>query len=113
VRTFACSQVETPSGPEGPKYFYVEGDALQRFAQMTNWDYYEAVKRFQKVLSSSGVNGALKARGVQEGDTVVIGESEFEWQDDQSDSALYSAFKEDMRARGRNVQGSSHWPKNV
>ncbi len=29
----------------GMKYYVVEGDAVERFAQMTNWDYYEAVKR--------------------------------------------------------------------
>lgn len=33
---------------------------------MTNWDYYEAVKRFQRVLEVSGINGALKARGVRQ-----------------------------------------------
>jgi hypothetical protein len=25
---------------------------------MTNWDYYEAVKRFQRVLEVSGINAA-------------------------------------------------------
>ncbi len=34
--------------------------------QMTNWDYYEAVCRFQRVLDVSGVNRALKAKGIQE-----------------------------------------------
>lgn len=27
----------------------VQGKALERFAQMTNWNYYEAARRFQKV----------------------------------------------------------------
>ena len=27
----------------------VQGPALERFSQMTNWDYYEAARRFQKV----------------------------------------------------------------
>jgi hypothetical protein len=31
--------------PGGEQLFYVRGDAIERFAQMTNWDYYEAVKR--------------------------------------------------------------------
>lgn len=52
----------------------VMGDGLERFTQMTNWEYYEAVKRFQKVLDASGVNQELKRRGVREGDTVVLGE---------------------------------------
>ena len=37
-----------------PRLFYVHGEALERFAQMTNWDYYEAVSRFQKVLDAAG-----------------------------------------------------------
>lgn len=37
------------------RVWYVEGDALARFAQMTNWDYYEASLRFQKVLDAAGM----------------------------------------------------------
>ena len=38
----------------GPRLWHVHGTALQRFAQMTNWDYYEATARFQRVLENSG-----------------------------------------------------------
>ena len=34
--------------------WHVEGEAIERFAAMTNWDYYEATLRFQKVLESAG-----------------------------------------------------------
>ncbi|GAX83906.1 hypothetical protein CEUSTIGMA_g11330.t1 [Chlamydomonas eustigma] len=105
--------IEEPKGPSGPKVFYVMGKALQKFAQMTNWDYYEAIKRFQSVLEAAGVNSALRARGVKEGDAVVIHESEFTWNDDQSDAALYQAFKDDMRSRNRNIQGIHAWPKGA
>lgn len=37
----------------------VEGDAISRFAQMTNWNYYEAALRFQKVLDAAGACPAL------------------------------------------------------
>lgn len=30
-------------------YLTLQGAALERFTQMTNWDYYEATRRFQKV----------------------------------------------------------------
>ena len=60
-----------------------QGDAIERFAQMTNWDYYEAARRFQKVLEASGINAALVARDIQDGDSVVIGEMELEWSHDQ------------------------------
>lgn len=95
---------------DGPGFFYVEGKALEKFAQMTNWDYYESIKRFQKVLDAAGINAALRAKGIREGDTVVIHESEFNWQDDQSDSAMYQAFIDDMKLRGKNIQGGARWP---
>jgi hypothetical protein len=31
--------------PGGTHAFIVRGPAIERFTQMTNWDYYEAVKR--------------------------------------------------------------------
>jgi hypothetical protein len=34
--------------------WYVSGEAISRFASMTNWDYYEAALRFQKVLEAAG-----------------------------------------------------------
>lgn len=40
---------------KSPRRWRVEGDAILRFAQMTNWDYYEAALRFQKVLEASGM----------------------------------------------------------
>lgn len=38
----------------GQRVFTVTGEAIERFAQMTNWDYYEAANRFQKVLEAAG-----------------------------------------------------------
>lgn len=97
--------------PGGSRLFYVRGEAIERFAQMTNWDYYEAVKRFQRVLEVSGVNDALKAAGTKAGDTVALGDmGEFVWSDDQSEAATYGAWLEDMASRGRARQGGSKWP---
>ena len=39
---------------DSQRIFIVTGEAIQRFAQMTNWDYYEAANRFQKVLEAAG-----------------------------------------------------------
>ena len=91
--------------------FVVRGAALERFAQMSNWDYYEAVRRFQRVLVVAGVNQALKIRGVRAGDTVVLGAAEFEWSDAQNDAEMYTSWFDDMRARGKTIPGSSHWPR--
>lgn len=57
----------------------VEGIEIERVAQMTNWDYYEAGLRFQRILSAMGISDTLRDQGVQDGDTVVIGETELVW----------------------------------
>jgi len=57
----------------------VRGKRIERVVQMTNWDYYEAALRFQRILEAMGITGALREAGVQEGDPVVIGDSELSW----------------------------------
>lgn len=57
----------------------VEGIAIERVVQMTNWDYYEAGMRFQRILQAMGITKALRQQGVQEGDRVQIGEMELAW----------------------------------
>lgn len=94
----------------GQQLFLVTGEAIERFAQMTNWDYYEAANRFQKVLEAAGINKALKKKGVAEGDTVIIGDVELAWSDNQSEAALYDAWVSDRKAKGKVVQGVSRWP---
>ena len=57
----------------------VEGVAIERVAQMTNWDYYEAGMRFQRILSAMGISESLRKLGVQDGDTVQIGVVKLVW----------------------------------
>ncbi len=57
----------------------VEGAAIARAAQMTNWDYYESGLRFQRILSAMGIADSLRAQGVQDGDRVQIGTVELVW----------------------------------
>jgi GTP-binding protein len=57
----------------------VEGIAIERAAKMTNWDYYEAGMRFQRIMQALGVTDALREAGVQEGDTVIIADLELVW----------------------------------
>jgi GTP-binding protein len=59
----------------------VRGQAIERAASMTYWEHYESVRRFQRILETLGVDHALREAGVQNGDTVMIGEYELEWQD--------------------------------
>lgn len=62
--------------------FQVSGKRIERAAQMTYWDYDEALMRFQKILEAMGVSEALEKAGVKAGDTVYIGEMELEWGDE-------------------------------
>ena len=57
----------------------ISGEAVERAADMTYWEYDEAVRRFQGLLEHLGVEQALREAGVESGDTVRIGEYELEW----------------------------------
>ncbi len=59
----------------------VSGEAIERAAAMTYWEYPQSVRRFQKILQALGVEEGLRKAGVQEGDTVFIGDFELEWVD--------------------------------
>jgi GTP-binding protein len=75
---------------EDPKAFTIEkteegyvvhGAAIERAAKMTYWEYDGSVRRFQRLMETLGVEEALRKAGVQEGDNVIIGDFELEWQD--------------------------------
>jgi GTP-binding protein len=66
---------------EGANEWRVSGTAIERAASMTYWQHDGSVRRFQKIMETLGVEEALRQAGVQEGDTVSIGEFELEWQD--------------------------------
>jgi GTP-binding protein len=59
----------------------VTGAYIEKVVKMTRWEYYDAVMRFQRILEALGITEALRGRGVQEGDTVHIGEVKLEWSD--------------------------------
>ena len=59
----------------------VSGQAIERAAAMTYWGHYGSIRRFQKVMQALKIDVALREKGIQEGDTVLIGEYELEWQE--------------------------------
>ena len=65
----------------GDGEYRVVGKRIERAAAMTYWDYDEAILRFQRLLDTVGVTEALREAGVQQGDTVRIGNHELEWSD--------------------------------
>ncbi len=59
--------------------FVVESVELDKLVTMTNFDQYDAVKRFQTILRRSGVDSALRAEGAKDGDVIRIGDMEFDF----------------------------------
>lgn len=95
AETPALTEVEAPlpvyRPPEDPKEFTlrresdgswrVSGTAIERAAKMTYFEHPGSLRRFQKLMETLGVDDALRKAGIEEGDTVLIGEFEFEWQE--------------------------------
>jgi GTP-binding protein len=59
----------------------VIGVAIERAAAMTYWEYDQSVRRFQRILEALGIEQALRDDGIKQGDTVLIGDFELEWED--------------------------------
>jgi GTP-binding protein len=59
--------------------YYVEGKWLLNFMGQINFDDYESLNFFQRVLIKNGVIDKLRAAGIEEGDTVNIYDFEFDF----------------------------------
>lgn len=59
--------------------YSVEAEWLLKILQRTDLDDYESLQYFQRVLQSSGIIDALEEKGIQEGDTVIIYDLEFDF----------------------------------
>jgi GTP-binding protein len=66
----------------GDDLFVVTGVGIERFSKMTNFQQWESADRFQRVLERAGIFRELGKRGVQDGDTVRIGDFEMTWGDE-------------------------------
>lgn len=67
--------------PAGEHKWRLTGAAIERAAAMTFWEHDGSVRRFQKIMEAIGVDNALRKAGVQNGDTVAVGEFELDWQE--------------------------------
>jgi GTP-binding protein len=61
--------------------YEVSGDLVDRFFRQTNFDQYDSIARFSRRLRQIGVDKALRAKGVKDGDVVRIQSYEFEFMD--------------------------------
>lgn len=59
----------------------LHGAAIERAAAMTYWQHEGSVRRFQKLMERLGVDERLRQAGVQNGETVFIGDNELEWEE--------------------------------
>jgi len=66
---------------EGSNEWRITGTAIERSAKMTYWEHDGSLRRFQKIMHTIGLDDALREAGVQDGDTVSIGDFELEWQE--------------------------------
>ncbi len=59
----------------------ITGKSIERAAAMTYWEMEESVRRFQRMMQHIGVDDALRKAGIEEGETVFVGDNELEWQE--------------------------------
>jgi GTP-binding protein len=57
----------------------VRGPRIEKLMAMSRFDSFEALQHLQHKLERLGVIEALTSAGVQEGDTVFLGDYEMEW----------------------------------
>ncbi|HTX68639.1 MAG TPA: GTPase ObgE [Thermoleophilia bacterium] len=60
-------------------YYVVHGAQLERLFAKADLDNEDAVAYLQEVVERAGLNDALRRAGAEPGDTVVVGEAEFEF----------------------------------
>ena len=66
---------------EGEGIFTVSGGLMEQLGRRVVLDDYESFSFFQKMLRQRGVISALRKAGAKDGDTVLIGDIEFDFVD--------------------------------
>lgn len=59
--------------------YVVSGNRIEKLLTMTNFSTDEGLQRFQRTITRMGLEDALKAQGIKEGDTVRIKDMEFDF----------------------------------
>jgi len=57
----------------------VRGKKIERIAAQTYFEFDATAMRFQHILDQMGISDALREAGIEEGDTVLIGDEVLEW----------------------------------
>jgi GTPase len=61
-------------------HFVITGKEIEKHVRMTPFDREDSVYRFQNILKAMGIDDALRAAGIKEGDSVEIAGMSFEWE---------------------------------
>ncbi len=74
---------------EDPRQFRIEqeddgtwvisGEEIERIIRMINWEQEESIERLQRQLQALGITASLERAGIGVGDSVRVGEAEFDW----------------------------------
>jgi GTPase len=70
-----------PGEPAPPRTWVIRGKKVERLVSMTDMGNEAGVRRLQRILDRMGIVGRLRAMGADDGDTVRIGTTEFEFID--------------------------------
>jgi GTP-binding protein len=76
---FDSDDFEIINDPAYPGQWRVSGEYIEIVAKMTHWEYPEAVSRFGRQLDALGIANELQARGAADGDLVMVGAYDFEF----------------------------------
>ncbi len=66
---------------------HITGKKVEEFIAMTNFSQPEAVTRLKGIFKKIGLEKALLKQGVQDGDLLIVGGKEFEWNGDFDEEA--------------------------
>src|SRR5439155_21316989 len=80
VRRRARSSQDQPRVSRRDWGFELAGEALRRLVERTDFDSPESLQRFQVALDRMGASAALEEAGARAGDSVRVGDLEFEYQ---------------------------------
>lgn len=61
--------------------YLISGGLVKYLEKIITISSEDSFALFQKIIKDKGVVAELKKKGMQEGDTIIIGELEFEWID--------------------------------
>lgn len=85
---------------DGKPKWRVSGDRIERLVSMTDMNNPYGLERLQRELEKMKISQALRNEGVDEGDTVVIGDVELEWSNNP-----WAAFTQDAPRRRKEGAG--------